>query len=202
MDAKDEDPTPKEMLATAEILAAARSGDQQAKNQLMRRFEPKLRQFLHRRAPRNKQGVLGTEDLVQEVLGRAWKGLERFEHRGQGSFWGYLRTIARNHLHELRRSREPVARVDLEGSDGGPAGSEADPAEHLMSQEEQERYEQALEELGPLLRNAVQMRLELELTYQEIAAECDFPSPDAARMAVQRAYKELLRRLSRSRQDG
>ena len=40
------------------------------------------------------------------------------------------------------------------------------------------------------------MRMELHLPYETIAAECNFSTPDAARMAVNRALARLVERMS------
>jgi len=60
-----------------------------------------------------------------------------------------------------------------------------------MGREVFNKYEAALVALDPLEREAVIARIELGLSYQEIAALVEKPTPDAARMAVARALQRL-----------
>ena len=49
----------------------------------------------------------------------------------------------------------------------------------------------ALQRLKPAEREAIVARVELQLTYEELAVALDKPSKDAARMAVARALLRL-----------
>jgi RNA polymerase sigma-70 factor, ECF subfamily len=86
------------------LLAAAQAGDERAFRQLVAPYRHALEVHCYR--------MLGSahdaEDLVQEALLRAWRGLERFEPRVQLQTWLYR--IATNAcLDELeRRSRRPA----------------------------------------------------------------------------------------------
>src|SRR5687768_1166531 len=56
-----------------------------------------------------------SEDYVQEVLLLLLEKLKQFEHRGQGSFRGWLRTVSMNKCRErFRRQKSP----DANGGDG------------------------------------------------------------------------------------
>jgi len=85
------------------LLAAAQAGDERAFRQLVEPYRHALEVHCYR--------MLGsahdTEDLVQETLLRAWRGLDRFEPRAQFQTWLYR--IATNAcLDELeRRPRRP-----------------------------------------------------------------------------------------------
>src|SRR6516162_7175583 len=85
------------------LLAAAQAGDEQAFHQLVEPYRHALEVHCYR--------MLGSaqdaEDMSQETLLRAWRGLERFEYRVQFQTWLYR--IATNAcLDELeRRPRRP-----------------------------------------------------------------------------------------------
>jgi RNA polymerase sigma-70 factor (ECF subfamily) len=53
------------------------------------------------------------------------------------------------------------------------------------------RYEAALESLSPVEKEAVIGRIELGLSYRELAEALDKPTADAARMTVSRALVRL-----------
>jgi RNA polymerase sigma factor (sigma-70 family) len=73
------------------------------------------------------------------------------------------------------------------------------PFERVVGVEALERYEHALESLRPEERQAIILRVELDLGYDEIAAELGKPSAAAARMAVKRAIDRLATAMQRVR---
>lgn len=64
-------------------------------------------------------------------------------------------------------------------------------SEAAIGRQSLEAYEAGLERLSPDVRAAVVSRVELGLSYREIATVLDKPSPDAARMAVTRALVRM-----------
>ncbi len=60
-----------------------------------------------------------------------------------------------------------------------------------------ERYERALSRLKPAERETVIARVELGLSFKEIATELGKPSPDAVRMAVNRSLLRLAQEMRR-----
>ena len=185
------------LLGTSELLPLARSGDRVAQQELFDRFAPVLLRLLHARLPGHVRGLLETEDLVQEVYSRTLSHLEGFEYRGPGSFWSYLRRVGLNYVGEIVRRHEPgkaprsVSGSTLDGVDPGSG-----PISQLLRQERFSAFESALECLSEAQRQALLMRMELHLPYEAIAAECGFPSTDAARMTVNRALGRLVERMS------
>ncbi|MBO0818613.1 MAG: RNA polymerase subunit sigma-70, partial [Actinobacteria bacterium] len=82
------------------MLATARSGDQDAFAELTGPFRRELQVHCYR--------ILGSaadaEDMLQETMMAAWRGLDRFEERSSLRTW--LHTIATNKcLNQLRASR-------------------------------------------------------------------------------------------------
>lgn len=184
---------------TRELLDLARVGQRGALDELFERFRPPLRAFLHARLPTSARGLLETDDLVQEVLTSAFGALERFEDRGAGAFWGYLRQIGINHVRQALRRQQAGKRgtpVQLESSAMAPPDSAAGPLASLLAKEEFEAFESALERISPQQRKALLMRFELDAQYTEVAADCGFPSADAARAAVRRAIASVAKELA------
>jgi len=89
----------------AELLWRARGGGESAFTQLADRFRAELQLHCYRIVG----SVQDAEDLVQETLLAAWRGLERFE--GRASLRSWLYRIATNRcLNALRdRGRRPPA---------------------------------------------------------------------------------------------
>jgi RNA polymerase sigma-70 factor (ECF subfamily) len=60
-----------------------------------------------------------------------------------------------------------------------------------------ERYERALSAMKKEDRQAIVLRVELGLNYEEIATHLEKPTADAARMAVTRAIAKLADKMGR-----
>ena len=200
-------------MTEAELLSAARAGDQDAFGKLA---EPYGRP-LHAHCYRMLGSVPDAEDAVQETLLRAWRNLGRFEGRSALRSWLY--TIATNvclRVIERRPSRvlpidygppadphdpfgEPLVEStwiepythDRLGLDEGLAGPEA-------------RYEQresielsfiaALQHLAPRQRAVLILREVLGFSGSEVADALD-TTPAAVYSALQRAHQIVDRRL-------
>jgi RNA polymerase sigma-70 factor (ECF subfamily) len=89
---------------------------------------------------------------------------------------------------ELRKTRIRPATMAVETD--LPA-ADASPLEVAIGVESVERYEAALERLTDAEREVIIARVELGLTYTEIAAATGRPTANAARMAVARALVRL-----------
>src|SRR3954454_20872729 len=100
---------------TNELLARAQSGDEAAFQALTESLRGELQVHCYRIVG----SVQDAEDLVQETLVAAWRGLERFEGRASLRSWLYRIATNRclNHLRDRGRRRpelpEPVEPVAL-----------------------------------------------------------------------------------------
>ncbi len=171
------------------LLERAKAGDREAQNALFARHAPALRRWASGRLPRWARDVADTPDLVQDTLLQTFKKLNGFEPRGEGALQAYLRQAVMNRIRdELRRAdRKP----DVESLGSGAPDQGLSPLEQAIGTEAVERYEKALARLRDDERELVIGRVELGLTYQELADACGRPSVDAARMAVGRALVRL-----------
>ncbi len=166
-------------------------GDQDALNDLFRRHLPPLRRWARGRLPQWTRDLRDTEDLVQETLTQTLRHVDNFQPRHDGALQAYLRQAVMNRIRdEVRRvARYPApGGLDTHGSFVDPAAS---PLEQAIGHEALARYEGALERLRPEEREVIIARVELQQTYQQIAAAHGKASPDAARMAVSRALVRL-----------
>ena len=86
---------------------------------------------------------------------------------------------------------------------GGTAGNVPDPrpspVEEVILHEVMDAYEAALGKLKPEDREAIVARIELGLSFQQIAQALGKPSADAARMATSRAIDRLAQEMARVR---
>ena len=182
------------MTSTIDLLDRVKQGDQDAVNQLVERSIPPLKRWARGRLPRWARSLAETQDLVQNAVIRALPHLKTFEAKHPGALQAYLRQAVDNHIKdEIRKVKSrPVAMpLSDEQPDEGPS-----PLERAIGLQGLERYEGALRRLRPVDREAIIARVELQQSYEEIAIALDKPSADAARMAVVRALKNLLKTMA------
>ncbi len=178
-----------DLESTATLLAQVRAGNEDARERLVVRYLALLKRWAHGRIPPRARGLADTDDLVQTTLLRALNGVQHFEPRREGAFLAYLRTILLNQL------RTAVQRVDagpsLQSLPEGLEGARPSPLEEAIGAEAMESYEAALASLTEDQRQAVVLRIELGLTFQQVAEATESPSADAARMLVARGLARL-----------
>lgn len=174
---------------TTRLLARARAGDADALNDLFSRHVPLLSRWARGRLPGWARDGADTHDLVQETVLQTFKNMQGFEPRGKGALRAYLRQALLNRVrNEIRRvGRRPT----IEPLDDRAPTLESSPLQLAIRQQQQERYERALFRLKDSDRELIVARLELGMTYEEMAEALGKPSWNAARMAVVRALIRL-----------
>jgi len=176
--------------STVSLLTRVRAGDDNALNDLFGRYLPLLRRWAAGRLPRWARDMADTPDLVQETLLQVFKKIDAFEHRGEGAFQAYLRQAVMNRIrNEIRNAGRRPNRGELDES---VVDDQLSPLEAAIGAETVQQYEAALQLLTDDDRELVVGRIELGLTYSEIAAATGRPTTDAARMAVTRAIARLI----------
>ena len=176
---------------TVELLARARGGDQSALNRVFEREIPRLTRWARGRLPQWARNGFDTDDLVQDTVVQTLKRIDVFEHRADAALQAYLRRAIMNRIrNEIRREhRHPGPR----SLDGDAKAGDLSPLEALIGKETVDTYDEAMEQLKPEEREAIIGRVELNLSYAELAEALERPSPDAARMAVGRALLKLAK---------
>ena len=176
---------------TADLLQRARGGDRHALDELFERHTPLLRRWAARRLPQWARFGIDTVDLVQETMIGLFRNLDRFEVRGEGALQAYLRQGLINRVRSQLRNasaRPTAVAVSPEMVDDITSPLEAAIGRQLL-----DAYESALTRLPPDARTAVVSRVELGLSYAEIASAMEIPTANAARMFVARAMLRLAR---------
>jgi RNA polymerase sigma-70 factor (ECF subfamily) len=181
------------LTSTLDLLERYKQGDNEAVNVLVERSLPPLKRWARGRLPHWARDIAETQDLVQDAVIRALPRLKTFEARHPGALQAYLRQAITNHIRdEIRRvnTRPAPAELNEEHPDSSPS-----PLEEAIGQEGIQRYEAALNALRPGDREAIIARLELQQSFEEVAIALGKPSADAARMAVTRAVKALVKEM-------
>lgn len=149
----------------------------------------RMRAFASGRLPRAVRGQMDTEDVVQETLLRLLRVIDEIERSANGSLSAYARKALVNRFRDLYRKagRSPDV-APYESRDSPPAAS---PLQTAMERETLGRYDAALQRLQPRDRAAIVARVELGLTFGEVAELLELPGEDAARMRVNRALAKV-----------
>lgn len=176
--------------STAKLLALARKGEPHALDTLFARYLPPLLKWTSGRLPRWARDMADTSDLVQDTLLHTFKQIEAFEPRTEGALHAYLRQAVKNRIRDEIRKRQ--RRGAKEGVDSDILDREPSPLEQAIGHQAMDRYESALGRLRVEDRDMLIGRIELGLTYDELAAASGKPSADAARKAARRALVKLV----------
>lgn len=130
-----------ERRASPSCPIAARAGDREGLDLLLRRYLPRLSRWARGRLPAHARDLLDTDDLVQDALVRTIRSVEQFDERWKGAFHCYLRKAVLNNIRNQVRRVEPRDRAY--GEAVPPAGPGPSPLEELIGRESLERYERA-----------------------------------------------------------
>jgi RNA polymerase sigma-70 factor (ECF subfamily) len=174
-----------EPTVTPELVAAARHGDRDAFDALVRATYVDTYTLAHRLT-----GDVDTaRDVVQEAYLRAYRGIGRFRGDAQFSTWLYRITAncASTQLGRGRRHRHEELTDDLPVRDQRPV---ADPHGRAEQAELRGLVREALESLPPRLRAVVVLRDVYDLSHEAIAAELGI-TVSAAKVRLHRARRRL-----------
>ena len=180
---------------TFSLLERARGGDREALEILFARHIPTLRRWASGRLPRWTRDIADTQDLVQDTVLQVFKRVEAFEPRGDGALQAYLRQAVMNRIRNEFRSKR--RRPSFESLDEQAPANHTSPLEAAIRQEQLDRYDAALSRLSERERDLIVARVEVGLTYEEIAEALGKLSWNAARMATARALLRLADELKR-----
>jgi RNA polymerase sigma-70 factor, ECF subfamily len=147
------------------LVARARAGDMDAFEQLAGAHADRLFAVLLRLLGNRSEA----EDVAQEVMLRAWRGIGRFH--GRSLFFTWLYRIA---INEANRSLEKSSRGPMSVSIDAevlqvPAGAQDEPSRRLEQTELRQALSKALAELPPDYRTAIVLRDVEGLSTQQAA---------------------------------
>ncbi len=157
-----------------DILDRCRNGDAEAFSEVVQTYERPLFSYVYRFTA-GECGLPDSEDIVQEVFLKVWRGLPRWNPVPPRSFEAWLFTIARNHLVELLRRPRPQL-VHNTGDRDDILGRIVDeqrpsPRDNASFRELEASLATAVAALPEALRTVFLLRFHEDLSYLEIA-EC------------------------------
>lgn len=165
--------------ATSEDLAlvrAARGGDRPAFEELYRRYARMVHGIVLARVPRDE-----ADDIVQEVFIAVMRRIPSL--RDDGSFGGWLATIARNQAHDFHRRSADT--TELPGDLAGAQTADGE-AEWIL---------EIIRGLSDAYRETLILRLVEGMTGPEIAQRTGL-TPGSVRVNLHRGMKQLREKLA------
>jgi RNA polymerase sigma-70 factor (ECF subfamily) len=180
---------PQEIGDLTELVVAARDGDQDAFEQLVRATYADTYTLAYRLTGDEEDA----RDVVQESYLRAFRGLKRFRGDAQFTTWLYRITAncASTHLGKRAKHRHDELVDDAQIAD---TNLDLDPQARSEATATRERLHAALRALPPRLRSVVVLRDVYDLPHEAIAAELGI-SESAAKVRLHRARKKLREQL-------
>jgi len=191
---------------THELLISAKSGDPDARDQLLQRHRDALRRMVAMRLDRRIQQRVDASDIVQEVMVEANRRLEKYLENPVMPFHLWLRHMAKDRIIDAHRRHRSSAKRSVDREQAVVASANLDRSSvHFIAQlcdnqltpgaaatlhEMQERFEAAIGEMEAQDEEIILMRNFEHLTNQEVAQALEL-SPPAASMRYLRAIRRL-----------
>jgi RNA polymerase sigma-70 factor (ECF subfamily) len=180
------------------LVAQSRTGDADAFNELVRRYEGKI----FRLAQHITQNREDAEDVLQETFLKAYEHLDQF--KGDSKFYTWIVRIAVNQALMKLRRRKTDKSVSLDETiDTGEdtvtreiAAWDEDPEQRFSRDELGGILDNAVESLEPLYRSVFVLRDIEELSTEETAEALGLSIP-AVKSRLLRARLQLRERLTR-----
>src|SRR5689334_9695549 len=168
-----------------DLVAAARDGDQDAFEQLVRATYADTYTLAYRLTGDEEDA----RDVVQESYLRAYRGLKRFRGDAQFTTWLYRITANCASTHLGRRSKHRHDEL-LDDTPVVDLAVDNDPQARVEAGATRDRLHAALRALPPRLRAVVVLRDVYDLPHEAIAAELGI-SESAAKVRLHRARRKL-----------
>jgi RNA polymerase sigma-70 factor (ECF subfamily) len=192
-------------LTEAELIRAAQGGESVALGQLLLMHRERLCQYLTSRLPSSARSLTSVDDILQQAYVAAFRSWDRFEYRGEGSFFAWLRSIVErqmiNTLRDLQRRKRggTRSRIGIQAVDAHEstydlfqmlsAGGES-PSFRLRRDEAIDAMRVALAELPDDYRQVICRRYILGERVED-TADALGRTPSAIRSIADRAKKRL-----------
>ena len=171
---------------TQRTLRDALQGGEAAREDLLERLRPRIVLWVSTRLSPELRARVDPEDIAQEVLLGLHKGLDEFEDKGEGAFFGWMFRMAENRIRDVvdyhgAKKRQPAARAEQ---------SQTSPSTAAARSEAFAQVQQVLSGLQEDYRRVIQLRRLEELEVPEVARLME-RSENAVRVLYCRALQAL-----------
>lgn len=195
------------LMTTLHLVQAAQGGDDEAREELARKYYPVIRQIVALRMGRTLRQFSDCEDIAQESIMDALMGLPGFKVSSEGTFIHWLAGIVRNnirdHLRRLHAQKRGHGQVRSFATLGGNSilhysifqNQGPTPSQEVNALELHERLEDALLKMTPRHRKVIELRRLCNMEFEEVADEMELGNAASARALFARAMSRLSKLL-------
>jgi len=159
-----------------ELIERARRGDRYAFDELVKKYYPRM----VRTAARMLRDNEDAEDATQQAFTAAWQNLEKF--RGDSTFSTWLTRITMNEaLSTLRRRKRSFVELEENTTESQAEAqpmfgtSSESPEEAMIRRETSQLLHNSLDQVKPVYRQAMKLRLMNDMSVEEIAGRLRMP---------------------------
>jgi RNA polymerase sigma-70 factor, ECF subfamily len=198
------------MIATAFSLLVPMETEEAQIAQGLRRRDPDLldaliEQYQHRLL-RYLLHLTGNRAVAEDLFQEVWvRVLEKgHQYDGRNRFVTWLMSIGHNVAIDYLRKRSPASLDEMQDPEDGapfePPSPGPSPYEQVETQQQQERFAEALERVPPLFREVLVLRFQEQMKLEEIAKLVHIPLA-TVKTRIYRgviALRPLLRPISRN----
>lgn len=187
----------------SELLRQAIEGDRASLAQLLLVHYDSLHRHIRARIPAELQGLVRSEDVLQQTFVRTAEAIANFQARHDQAFRGWLQVIADNLVRDACKRR----RRERRAGEGGPStmssplhrliGAQTSPSRRAMRGEAIRDMKTALTHLPSDQQDVLRRRYFLGQSLDEIAAETG-RTKDGVRSLCFRARKSLRAAMGRT----
>jgi len=189
---------PPSFAQSLELFRRARAGDARALEDLLARYSDRLLARVRLMMGEEARAQAESSDFLQQTLLEVVRDLDFDKLNDERAFLRWSTAIARNRIRDAVRKRREASFGALSRSLSGelPRGRQDDPAGLAARNEQAHRLAEAIEELEPRLRRAIELRDFEGQTLAEVglALGCD---EEHARWLHRKALLRLGSRLQR-----
>lgn len=184
------------------IIDRAVAGDRVALEQLMLDYYAALAGRIAGRLPASLQAKVSADDIVQQTYMRVFQNINRFEPRGDTSFFSWLCTIADNRIQDEQRAlyrKKNEGGYDRLAAEfiGELEGGAHTASKSIARREAVSAIRVAMAGLPDHYRQAIQLRFFQRYSLEQIADEMQ-RTPGAVRGLLDRAKQELRDAMGRA----
>ncbi len=156
---------------------------------------PFFQRWTHGRLPRYARRRMDSGDLVQEAVVGVLRNLGEIETADPDALRKYLVVAIQNRIcDEIRRATHG----EVTNGVSDPTDTRPSPLDDAIDEENRRQYRLALLRLGEDDQALLVGRIDMGLSFEELALVTGRPSPDAARSATRRAALRLARQMGRA----
>ena len=196
-----------ELTDTLTLIDRHRAGDPRALDTLMARYYSRIERMVGIRVGPALLERESAADLVQDVLVRVVKGIERFEPRSGANWIDWVARLAENEIANHARAAQAkkrggglerrVRQLAETASSWDLAAESTGVADRASRREQARILDRCIGNLPADRREVILLRDYAGCSWQEVADRLGRPTPEACQELHRRACRELRERLRR-----